>query len=1139
MQLQEIESAFITPARLRAIVKAVELAGRQRVEFKGLSGSSAAMALAAIGPLPHPVVIMADTLDDAGYLYQDLSRLIGEQAVAMLPSAYKRDIKYGRVDPPSQIMRIETLNRLGDPADKALRAVVTYPEAIAEKVARKADLSAHTLRLAAGGGINLDDTRKWLIDNGFGQVDYVYEPGHFAIRGSIIDIFGYSSELPYRVDLFGDEIESIRTFNIETQLSERKLDSISVTANVATDSDSAGESLLDFVASDTLLCVRSEQFALGRIDAVCSETFSTSSMLADEGDANALKNLVDPGRFHARWETFSKIHFSGVKAPDAEISDEPQPQNSTAAPVAKLVTARGTATLDFGCTPQGLYHKNFDLISASFTHLLEQGYRLYILSDSEKQIERLRAIFAERGDKIPFTPVLSTLHEGFVDHAVRACFFTDHQIFDRFHKYTLKGERARSGKLALSLKELQSIEPGDFIVHVDHGVGRFGGLLRTQVNGSTQEMIKLVYKNNDCIFVSIHSLHKLAKYRGKEGVEPTVNKLGSGAWNRLKEKTKSKLKDIARDLIRLYAARKEEKGFSFSPDSYLQHELEASFIYEDTPDQTTATNAVKQDMESPRPMDRLICGDVGFGKTEIAVRAAFKAATDGKQVAVLVPTTVLAYQHFNTFRSRLADFPVRVEYLSRARTGKQAKQILADLAEGKIDILIGTHRIVGKDVKFHDLGLLVIDEEQKFGVAVKEKLKHLKVNVDTLTMSATPIPRTLQFSLMGARDLSAITTPPPNRYPILTSVNTLTDDILAEALNFELSRNGQTFIINNRIEGLYQLEQMVKRVVPDARTLVAHGQLPPEQLEKAVIDFANHDYDVLLATTIVESGIDMPNVNTIIVNNAQNFGLSELHQLRGRVGRSSRKAFCYLMVPPGTPLTPVARRRLQAIESFSDLGSGIHIAMQDLDIRGAGNLLGAEQSGFIADLGYETYQKILKEAVTELRTEEFSDTLKAERPEEEEFVADCAIESDMELLLPADYVPQESERIALYRELDNIDREMDLVEFQSNLIDRFGKIPPETAELIRVPRLRRLGRQLGIEKISLKQGLMYLYFVDESNKAYYQSPMFGRLITYLQQNPLRVKIREKAGKRSFSIANVPSVETAVDILQEIHALPVS
>ena len=672
-------------------------------------------------------------------------------------------------------------------------------------------------------------------------------------------------------------------------------------------------------------------------------------------------------------------------------------------------------------------------------------------------------------------------------------------------------------------------------MHVDHGVGRFGGLLRTQVNGSTQEMIKLIYKNNDCIFVSIHALHKLAKYRGKEGVEPTINKLGSGAWNKLKERTKSKLKDIARDLIKLYAARKEEQGFSFAPDSYLQHELEASFIYEDTPDQLTATAAVKKDMESPRPMDRLICGDVGFGKTEIAIRAAFKAATDGKQVAVLVPTTVLAYQHFNTFRERLAEFPVRVDYLSRARTSKQTKEILRDLAEGKIDILIGTHRIVGKDVKFKDLGLLVVDEEQKFGVAVKEKLKQMKVNVDTITMSATPIPRTLQFSL------SSLTTPPANRYPILTSVNTLTDDILSEALNFELSRNGQAFIINNRIEGLYQLEQMVKRVVPDARTLLAHGQLPPEQLEKAVIDFANHDYDVLLATTIVESGIDMPNVNTIIVNNAQNFGLSELHQLRGRVGRSSRKAFCYLMVPPGNPLTPVARRRLQAIESFSDLGSGIHIAMQDLDIRGAGNLLGAEQSGFIADLGYETYQKILKEAVTELRTQEFSDTLTADDAsgDEKEFVADCVIESDLELLLPATYVPQESERITLYRELDSIERETDLQEFRSRLLDRFGNIPPETAELMRVPRLRRLARQLGIEKVSLKQGIMYLYFVDDTNKAYYQSPSFGRLITYLQQNSQRVKIREKNGRRSFAVSNVPNVETAVAILSEITSLPAS
>ena len=604
--------------------------------------------------------------------------------------------------------------------------------------------------------------------------------------------------------------------------------------------------------------------------------------------------------------------------------------------------------------------------------MLADGYSLYILSDSDKQFDRLKAIFADRGDNITFTPVNGTVHEGFVDHVQKMCVLTDHQIFDRFHKYNLKSDRARSGKLALSLKELSAIEPGDYIVHVDHGVGKFAGLLRTDVNGRTQEMIKLVYANNDTIFVSIHALHKLAKYRGKEGVEPRINKLGSGAWNKVKERTKSKLKDIARDLIKLYAARKQEKGFGFSPDSYMQQELEASFIYEDTPDQLTATQAVKADMESDKPMDRLICGDVGFGKTEIAIRAAFKAATDSKQTAVLVPTTVLAYQHYNTFKNRLKDFPVRVDYISRARTPKQVKQVLGDLADGKIDILIGTHKLIGSSVKFKDLGLLVVDEEQKFGVAVKEKLKQMKTNVDTLTMSATPIPRTLQFSLMGARDLSAITTPPANRYPIVTSVNALNDDIIAEALNFEMSRNGQVFIVNPRIEGLHELEAMVKRLVPDARTIIGHGQMPPEKLEKAIIDFANHDYDVLLATTIIESGIDMPNVNTIIINNAQNFGLSELHQLRGRVGRSSRKAFCYLLVPPHVPLSPTARRRLQAIEGFSDLGSGIHIAMQDLDIRGAGNLLGAEQSGFIADLGYETYQKILHEAVTELRNEEFA-----------------------------------------------------------------------------------------------------------------------------------------------------------------------
>lgn len=1110
MTIQQLSEEFLSATRREALRKA--LGGKASVvSVYNLAGSSPAMMLGAMPARKVPTVVVGDSLDDAGYLYHDLSRLVGEDKVLMFPSGYKRDIKYGQVDPPSQILRTEALNMWH--SDRAPRYVVTYPEALAEKVARREVIDKHTLHLRKDTEIDLTETIKWLRENGFLEVDYVYEPGQFAARGSILDIFGYSHELPFRIDFFGDEIDSIRTFNIETQLSERKLNEVAITSGVA--SQSSGESLLEYVDPSTLFVVRDAAFTVGRIKAIASEKMSESAMMAVEADTDtdAMKQVVDAEAFARNFATFRQLRFTAAAQPDSEAK----------------------ASVDFHCSPQVIYHKNFELISESFTRFISEGYKIYILSDSEKQIERLKVIFEDRGDKIDFVPVLSTIHEGFTDHSLKICVFTDHQIFDRFHKYTLKSDRARSGKLALSLKELSAIEPGDFIVHVDHGVGRFAGLLRTNVNGKTQEMIKLVYANDDIIFVSIHALHKLAKYRGKEGVPPKINKLGSGAWNKMKERTKSKLKDIARDLIKLYAARKEEKGHAFAPDSYLQQELEASFIYEDTPDQLTATKAVKADMESDKPMDRLICGDVGFGKTEIAIRAAFKAAVDGKQTAVLVPTTVLAYQHYNTFRERLKELPVRVDYISRARTAKQVREIVRDLAEGKIDILIGTHKLIGKEVKFKDLGLLIVDEEQKFGVAVKEKLKQMKINVDTLTMSATPIPRTLQFSLMGARDLTSLNTPPANRYPIITSVCAGGDDIVAEAVNFELSRNGQVFMINNRIEGLYELEAQVKRLVPDARVIVAHGQMPPEKLEKAIIDFANHDYDVLIATTIIESGIDMPNVNTIIVNNAQNFGLSELHQLRGRVGRSNRKAFCYMLVPPHIPLSPVARRRLQAIESFSDLGSGIHIAMQDLDIRGAGNLLGAEQSGFIADLGYETYQKILKEAVTELRTEEFSDLEQADRLGEEEtdYVADCVIESDMELLLPADYVPTESERISLYQELDGIERELDLQEFKNRLIDRFGAIPDVTAELLRIPRLRRLARRLGIEKVALKQGKMYTYFVDESNKAYYQSEMFGKMLAYLTANPRRVQIREKNGKRSFAFSDVTTVETAVSILQQI------
>ena len=1102
-------------ARTTAIAKMLADEGNKIMSIDGLAGSAAAMLFSRFPRREQPYLIIANDIDEAGYMYYDLCQICGEQSVLMLPSGYKRDIKYGQVDAPSEILRTEVLNEWY--TSNTLRWVVTYPEALAERVSKKETINKATLRLAFPGTADMTETAKKLRELGFNEVDYVYEPGQFALRGSILDVFSYSNELPYRVDFFGDDIDSIRTFDVETQLSKGNVDEIFIINGSNADS-SVGVSFLDYIPDDTIILCRDHDYIIDRINAIGDEKISDKTVIADEGDKDAMQKIIDTESFQPRFDSFRRV--------DYHFNESRQ---------------HADARLTLNYIPQGIYHKDFDLISSSFKDFLANGFKIFILSDSEKQIERLKVIFEDRKDEIEFTPILRTVHEGFVDNKLKICVFTDHQIFDRFHKYSLKSDRARSGKLALSLKELNQIEVGDYIVHVDHGVGKFGGLLRTTVNGTMQEVIKLVYMNDDIIFVSIHSLHKLAKYRGKEGVPPKLNKLGSGAWDRMKERTKSKLKDIARDLIKLYAARKDEKGFAYSPDSYMQEELEASFIYEDTPDQLKATNAVKADMESERPMDRLVCGDVGFGKTEVAIRAAFKAATDGKQTAVLVPTTVLAFQHFQTFTDRLKDFPVRIDYLSRARKAADVKQILADLAAGKIDIIIGTHKLIGKAVKFHDLGLLVVDEEQKFGVATKEKLKQLKVNVDTLTMSATPIPRTLQFSLMGARDLSAINTPPANRYPILTSVNTVSDDIVAEAINFEMSRGGQIFFINNRIEGLAAIEEMIHRLVPDAKVIVAHGQMPPEKLEKAIIDFTNHDYDILLSTTIIESGIDMPNVNTIIINNAQNFGLSELHQLRGRVGRSSRKAFCYLLVPPRKVLTEVARRRLQAIESLSELGSGIHIAMQDLDIRGAGNLLGAEQSGFIADLGYETYQRILKEAVLELKTEEFADTFKDDETlsaneDEKTFVADCTIESDMELMFPATYVPQEGERISLYQELDGMERETDVMAFRKRLEDRFGKIPKEGRELIRIVTLRRIARTLGIEKINLKLGKMYVYFVGDENKAYYQSAAFGKILNYLQKFPRRCHIREISGKRSILIDNVTTVEEAVAIFTEITDL---
>lgn len=1115
MTLKEARALFAPDDKIKELEKFVASLSSGKiaeVRLSGLEGSSVAMALSSLKRRKSPFLVIADDMDTAGYLYNDLCQIAGQEAVAAMPSGFKRDIKYGQPDLPSQILRTETIAAWN--GSKELRWVVTCPEALAEKVPVKKKVEESSLVLKKGQRVLQTDVVAHLRELGFRETDYVYDPGQFARRGSILDVYSYAADLPFRIDFFDDEIDSIRHFNVETQLSEEKTDVADLFPSVS-DGSEEGVSLLEFVGDDTVLFCQSPSWLLSRVEAICGERLSEDVSITEEGDPDAMSKVVNFEAFRSRFMQLGRIVY-GHNTTTALLADTP--------------------LIDFECSRQSLYHKNFEIISESFSKFLAEGYRILLLSDSPYQAERLKAIFEDRGDRIVFTPVDRTLHEGFVDHMTRVCFFTDHQIFDRFHKYSLRSDRARSGKVALSLKELAQIEPGDYIVHVDHGIGRFGGLIKTSDNGKTQEQIKLIYQNDDIILVSIHALHKLSKYRAKDGVPPKISKLGSSAWNRIKEKTKSKLKDIARDLIKLYASRLEEKGFSFSPDSYLQHELEASFIYEDTPDQIKTVEAVKRDMESPRPMDRLVCGDVGFGKTEIAVRAAFKAAADSKQTAVLVPTTVLAMQHYHTFSNRLKDLPVRVDFLSRARTAKETKQVLADLADGKIDIIIGTHKLIGKSVKFKDLGLLIVDEEQKFGVAVKEKLKQMKVNVDTLTMSATPIPRTLQFSLMGARDLSSLNTPPANRHPIVTTVSPFSDDVIKDAVGFELSRDGQVFFISDRIADLDVIESALKRLVPGVRVVKAHGQMAPDQLEKAIMDFVAREYDVLLSTTIVENGIDMPNVNTILVNHADHFGLSELHQLRGRVGRSSRKAFCYLLVNPNKPLTPVAHRRLQAIESFSDLGSGIHIAMQDLDIRGAGNLLGAEQSGFIADLGYETFQKILKEAVMEIKTEEFGETFTdVNAGVTEEFTTDCVIESDLELrLLPA-YVPQEAERISLYQELDNLDTDAQIEGFRQRLRDRFGAIPDVTEELINVVALRREARSLGVERLVLKGGKMRVFFVSPDNRAYYNSAAFGRVLAFFTKNPRRVVPRE-GDKYSMLIHKVYSVSDALGVLADIKAL---
>lgn len=1119
MNIAELQRIYASHPNVAGLTSLLDNKDIRTIYLKGMHASCASLFASGIfDKAPGIYVFILNDVEEAGYFYHDLVQVNGDEQILFFPSSYRRAIKYGQKDAANEILRTEVLSRLGK---QESLVVVTYPDALAEKVVSCQYLSDRTLKLDVGQHIETDKITALLVEYGFEHVDYVYEPGQFATRGSILDVYSFASELPYRIDFFGDEIDSIRTFEVETQLSTEKKTTVSIVPELISASES-DICFLDFIPRQTVLFIKDFLWLRERIQIVRDEALSPQALTAYEGEQTELMNLekklVDGSEFTVKALEFKRVDF-GHKP-----------------------TGTPQATLEFNTSIQPIFHKNFDMVASVLTEYLQRNYKLYICSDSMKQTDRLRDIFKERGDRISFEPVDRTLHEGFVDHTLKCCIFTDHQIFDRFHKYNLRSDKARSGKVALSLKELNQFEPGDYVVHIDHGIGKFAGLVRIPNGNTTQEVIKLIYQNDDVVFVSIHSLHKISKYKGKEGEQPRISKLGTGAWEKIKDRTKTKIKDIARDLIKLYSKRRQEKGFKYSPDSFLQHELEASFLYEDTPDQLKATQEVKADMESDRPMDRLVCGDVGFGKTEVAVRAAFKAVADNKQVAVLVPTTVLAYQHFQTFKKRLEGLPCKVDYLSRARTAKDTSRILKELENGDINILIGTHKIIGKTVKFKDLGLLIIDEEQKFGVSVKEKLRQIKVNVDTLTMTATPIPRTLQFSLMGARDLSVIQTPPPNRYPIQTEVHTFNEEIITEAINFEMSRNGQVFFVNNRIQNLAELKAMIQRNIPDCRVCIGHGQMQPEELEKIIFGFVNYDFDVLLATTIIESGIDIPNANTIIINQAQNFGLSDLHQMRGRVGRSNKKAFCYLLAPPLSSLTPEAKRRLQAIENFSDLGSGIHIAMQDLDIRGAGNMLGAEQSGFIADLGYETYQKILSEAVTELKNEEFADLyaeeIKAgeEKISGEEFVDECTVESDLELLFPNEYIPSSSERMLLYRELDKLELDRDVEAFKARLVDRFGKIPPEGEELIRIVPLRRLAKRLGIEKVILKAGRMTLYFVSNLESPYYQSMAFGKIIDYMSKYPRNCNLREQNGKRSMVIKEIGDVVSAVRILQEIISL---
>ena len=1125
MQINELAEVLALHPEVDILAKELNKKRNQHFLLSDLRASAQAIILTALHQklanknAAQPMIIVLDDNDAAQYMYADIKTLMGEKDVYIFPCSHR---KRQKTDEALTVQRTEVLSALlnamhsledaslqdGSKTAYSLKArpiIVTTPEALAETVPNPQVLEKNKITLSVGEEIPISMLTNMLLNLDFKRVDFVYEPGQFAVRGGIVDVYSFAHDIPVRIDFFGDEVDSIREFELETQLSQNKVDSVDIVGGQSEEKDST--TILAYLPQQTLWI--SNDFGLMK--------YKLRSSGVEELRSSEVEELL-------------------AGATTLELNQKSSFDNYEKLP--------------FDTLPQPTFNKNFDLLIDDLQQHLREGYKIYILADQVKQTDRLKAIFEDKESGIQFVAIDHTLHEGFIDRSAKICCYTDHQIFERYHRVSLRSENARRGKAIITLKEINQLQVGDYVVHVDHGIGQFAGLVTTNFHGRPQETIKLTYKGGDTVFVSIHNLHRISKYKGREGSEPTISRLGSGAWERMKERTKDKVKDIARDLIQLYATRKQQQGFAYTPDGYMQHELEASFLYEDTPDQAKATLDIKHDMESPMPMDRLVCGDVGFGKTEVAMRAAFKAATDGKQVAVLVPTTVLALQHYNTFKERFRNFPVRVEYVSRSKTGKALKQLLEDLKEGKIDILIGTHKLVGKQVAWKDLGLLIIDEEQKFGVAVKEKLKALRTNVDVLTLTATPIPRTLQFSLLGARDLSVINTPPPNRYPVQTEMITQDDeDIIKEAIQLEMQRNGQIYVVCNRIEMLPRIEDRIRRLVPEARTIIAHGQMPPGEMEEALEAFINYDYDILIATTIIESGVDISNVNTIIIYSAQNYGLSDLHQLRGRVGRSNRKAYCYLVTPDRELLTSDARRRLDALTTFAELGAGFQLAMQDLDIRGAGNMLGSEQSGFIADLGYDTYQRILNEAVEEIREElsitSSTNSLIASSPNNlfasspKLWCNDSQLESDLPLGFPSTYIENIAERITLYRELDSLSDEDALLAYQKRLIDRFGKLPEEAEQLLNVVRLRWLCCQMGIEKVVLKQERLTLFFTTKNNK-YWQSEVFGKIVEFILTRPQRCRLVEDkdrqgkpTGRRYATIQQVKTIGGALTLLNKI------